>query len=84
MQKVHTILKLGIDADTKDVKLIMSKLKKLKTTVSINDGGMYHQDHSVSQVHINTVWSEEELDNWLLKTTFPRNVTYYGTFRRRE
>ena len=70
---------LGIDTKTKGKKALISRLKALKTTISVCDGGEYCQDRSLSQIHISTSWTEEELENWLYNA---KNVDYIGVFKR--
>lgn len=70
---------LGIDLRTKDVKKLIGILKRLKTTVNVCDGGMYHEDINYSQVQIVTMWSEAELDDWLYNTS--HKCDYVGTFK---
>lgn len=55
-------MKFIIDTYTKGKGALISKLKKLKTTVSCEDGGEYHQDISLNQIHIETSWKEDELN----------------------
>jgi hypothetical protein len=71
---------LGIDVYTKDASFLRLQLGRLKATHSIEDGGMYWMDKNYSQIHITTVWNEEELDNWLYKTK--HHCKYIGTFSR--
>lgn len=71
--------KLGIDAPTKAVPNLVKRLKRLKTTDFVTDGGAYREDRSISQVLIDTAWTEKELDDWLYRT---KGVDYIGTFER--
>jgi hypothetical protein len=68
-------MKFIIDTYTKGKGALISKLKKLKTTVSCEDGGEYYQDRSLSQIHIETSWKEDELNEWLWKS---KNINYIG------
>jgi len=77
----NTTNELGIDVETKDRRALINRLKRLNTTVAVYDGGKYHQDHNYSQVHLDTVWTEEQLDNWLYKIKTP--FGYVGTFTRK-
>ena len=71
---------LGIDVLTKDCKKLMRRLKSLKSTLCVENGGSYREDNSYSQIHIETTFSEEELDHWLWST---RHVCdYVGVFAR--
>ena len=71
--------KLGIDAPTKGVPKLVRLLKKLKTTDFVIDGGAYREDTSLSQVLIDTDWTEKELEDWLYRS---KGVSYIGTFER--
>ncbi len=70
---------LGIDVQTRDVKKLMVNLKRLKTTHGVENGGVYWQDKSLSQVHITTTWTEDELDDWLYRVA--HGCEYVGTFK---
>ena len=70
---------LGVDCYTRGKNALISRLKKLKTTVSVEDGGCYHMDENYSQVHVDTFLTESELDDWLYKN----NLGYCGTFERK-
>ena len=72
--------KLGIDVQTRDLKKLLTYLERLKTTHYIEDGGMYREDRSISQLHITTTWTEEELDDWLYNRA--HGCEYHGTFVR--
>lgn len=72
-------MQLGIDVATKDKSKLIVRLARLKTTTSVVDGGQYSQDRNLSQVHIDTTWTEAELDDWLYST---KGIEYVGTFSR--
>ncbi len=72
--------KIGIDVVTRCRNELIRRLDKLKTTESVEDGGMYWADKSYSQVHVVTSWTEEELDDWLYTTKFSKDFEYVGTF----
>ena len=76
---MSTVNSLGIYVPTKGKGATISKLSKLKTTISCEDGGMYHQDLNCSQIWIETTWTEDELEAWLYKS---KGVDYIGTFQR--
>jgi len=71
--------KLGIDAPTKGVKSLIRRLKQLKTTDYVIDGGAYKEDTSISQVLIDTTWTEKELEDWLYRS---KGMDYIGVFER--
>lgn len=72
-------MKFGIDVPTKGKGKTISRLRKLKTTRDVCDGGEYHQDRNYSQIHIDTTWTEDQLDDWLYHV---KDVDYVGTFDR--
>lgn len=73
--------KLGIDTPTRTVRSLIRRLKALKTTEFVCDGGAYREDMDISQVLIDTSWTEDELENWLCRT---KGVDYFGTFTRNK
>ena len=70
----------GIDVETSGKGLLISKLAKLKSTLTVEDGGVYWMDKSYSQVWIKTEMSESELDDWLYNVSFPRWIEIVGIF----
>jgi len=77
----EVVFSLGIDVRTKDKKKLITRLARLKSTVSISDGGEYSMDRTYSQIHIDTHMTEEQLDNWLYRVK--HGADYQGTFHRR-
>lgn len=75
-EKIHH---LGIDCTTKGKAMLMRRLRALDTTISVTDGGEYHQDRSLSQVHLEATMTESELDTWLYRNGM---LEYIGTFER--
>ena len=73
---------LGIDVSTDGKGLLISKLKKLTSTVSVMDGGQYREDRTISQIIIDTEMTESELDDWCYNVSLPREIEIYGTFER--
>lgn len=69
---------LGIDIRTKDARRLIARLKRLKSTISVEYGGAYWEDPSYSQVHLTTTWSEGKLDDWLYRTK--HGCQYVGAF----
>lgn len=74
---VHT---LGIDVRTADSWELRKRLSRVKSTVSVEDGGVYAQDVAYSQVHITTTLAEQELDDWLYEAA--GDCGYVGVFLR--
>ena len=73
------VYELGIDVETKHKRKLITRLRSLKTTVMVEDGGEYREDRHISQVHIDTTWNESQLDDWLYRT---KGIEYIGTFMR--
>ena len=69
----------GIDVETRHKGLLIHRLRALKTTESVEDGGEYYEDRNYSQVWLTTSWTEKELDDWLYRT---KGIEYVGTFER--
>lgn len=72
-------MKFGIDVPTKGKGKTISRLRRLKTTMDVCDGGEYHADRGYSQIHIDTTWTIEQLDDWLYRV---KGVDCDGTFDR--
>ncbi len=56
---------LIIDVETESVKRLIKKLMALETTIDVSDGGMYREDNTLSQVHLETTVSEQWMGAWL-------------------
>jgi hypothetical protein len=57
-----------VDVTTADKQELMSALKGVSGITSVEDGGVYLEDNTYSQVHIealNAVWSLKQLDELL-------------------
>lgn len=67
--------KFIIDTPTKGKTALINKLKRLKSTISVEDGGEYHADNIYSQVHIDTTMTQEKLEDWLWRT---KGIDYIG------
>ena len=70
-------MKLGIDCNTNGHKKLVARLAALKTTADVHYAGPYRQNVNICQIHIETTWSEAELDEWLYKA---KGIDYIGTF----
>lgn len=70
---------LGIDVRTKDKNKLVARLRSLVSTVSVEDGGLYHEDLTYSQVWVTTHKSMKELDDWLYTL---KGIEYIGTWER--
>lgn len=71
----------GIDVYTKDKAKLIARLKRLVSTITATDGGVYRDYKSFSQVHLTTNKTEAQLDAWLDKT---KDIEYVGIFERKE
>ena len=74
-----TVQRLGIDVATSSAKHLVKRLEAQKNTVTVGLGGAYREDQSISQVLLDSHWTESQLDDWLYKT---KGVDYIGTFTR--
>jgi len=68
-----------IDVKTHDVNKLMGRLKRLKSTSNVENGGMYHMGREYSQVWLETSKSLEEVDKWLWRYS---NCDYVGVVTR--
>lgn len=69
----------GIDVLSKHATYLINRLKELKTTKFVAHGGGYWEDRNYSQVHLETTWTESELDLWLYAA---KGVEAIGIFSR--
>ena len=78
------IYKQFIDVETKDVRKLINRLKKLKSTIDIQDSGEYYFDGRTgySIIHIDTIKTVDELDDWLYSVD--HGATYVGNGLRQE
>lgn len=75
------IHRLIIDVYTKSIRSVINRLKVLKSTISVQDGGQYCHCSDYSQVWIETIKSLEEMEDWLYKT---KGVDYIGVVEDKE
>jgi len=68
---------LGIDVSTDDKSLLIDELSEQPEVYSARDGGVYREDVTYSKVIIGTNWTEDELEEWLDKSTC---AEYVGVF----
>lgn len=66
--------------ETYDKNRAIGRLSKLKSTIMVEDGGMYHMDKSYSQIWIESKMTEDELDHWLWKN----GLDYVGVVTKKE
>jgi hypothetical protein len=75
----NTVQRFGIDADTRTVRLMVERLSCLKNTVLVTRASAYREAPEVTQVHLDTYWSEEQLALWLCKST---GIEFSGIYVR--
>jgi hypothetical protein len=68
-----------IDTCTADKNNLIRRLKALKSTISCEDGGVYHEDKSFSQVWLETNWNEDDVERWLYET---KGINYIGVCKK--
>lgn len=68
-----------IDVETKDVNKLMRKLKRLKSTSVVENGGKYWQDTNYTQVWLESTKTVDEVEDWLYKFS---NCEYIGVVER--
>ena len=78
-KKIHS---LGIDVLTASKDKVITRLKALKSTVSVSDGGVYDEDSDYIRVHIETTRSWGWLDDWMWGE-FVQHTDYVTVFERK-
>lgn len=73
-----TTHRIGIDVTTRTKKRLIRRLAALKTTIDVQDGGVYREDYAYSQVHLTTTKTEAEVDDWLYR--IKGDIEFCGTF----
>jgi hypothetical protein len=69
---------IGIDMYIKHASRMKRRLKALATTAGVDGPFQYWQDMNLCQVHVTTLMTEQELDDWLYRTD--HRCEYIGTF----
>ena len=64
-----------IDVATKDAKRVYNRIKKLRSTISIEEPAMYCMDNSYSQIKLTSTHTVDELELWCWKT---KGIDYVG------
>lgn len=70
------IVKRGIDVETHDAQRIISALKKLSGVMNVEGPFPYREDVSYSQIQLETIWTECQLEDWL----YNGNYDYIGVY----
>jgi len=79
-KKIHS---LGIDVLKASKDKVIARLKGMKSTVSVSDGGVYDGHSDYSRVHIETTKSWGWLDDWMWGE-FVQHTDYVSVFERKE
>ena len=66
---------LIIDLPTGAAKRVARVLGKLKSTISIGPSSPYREDPSLSQLPVETLWTEDKLEAWCYAT---KGIDYIG------
>ena len=74
-------MKFGIDVTTNDAQRLIVRLSRLKSTINVEHGGVYHQEPGYCQVHLTTTWTHSDLDDWLYGTS---GIDYVGSYSLEE
>lgn len=82
--KTVKIYKQFIDVETKDVKKLISRLSRLKSTIDLQDGGEYYFGGATGYniIYIDTTKTVDELDDWLYSVN--HGADYVGNGLRQE
>ena len=76
---MNTVNSIGIDCDTNLQACMINALKRLKSTISVQDGGKYHMIPAQCVVRLETTMSEEQVDEWACRVK--AGAGYIGTFK---
>jgi len=68
---------IGIDCMSLGVNKLIRRLEKLKKVFTVTNCGKYRQDESYSQLRIETLMTEDDVDTWLYRFS---PIDYVGTF----
>ena len=71
--------RIGIDCDTHLQARMINALKRLKSTVSVQDGGKYRMSPAQCVVRLETTMTEEQVDEWACRVK--AGSGYIGTFK---
>ena len=63
-----------IDSMTSMVKKNIGALKKLKSTISVENGGVYRDDANYSQIHLVSDKQLNDLEDWFWRTKYVEAV----------
>lgn len=76
---MKTVNGIGIDCDTHLQARMINALKRLKSTISVQDGGKYHMSPAQCVVRLETTLTEEQVDEWACRVK--AGSGYIGTFK---
>ena len=70
---------IGIDVDTHLKARMIAALRRLKSTVSVEDGGKYRESPAQGVVRLSTTLTEAQVDEWACRAK--AGAGYIGTFK---
>lgn len=71
---------VGIDVYTISLKYIIRRLRGLKSTLNVIDGGLYHYNPVCSQIWLKTTKTCEQVENWFYNCKDEEFHNFIGTF----
>lgn len=72
---------LDIDVPSYAVRMVISRLRRLKSTIAVKDTGEYTQCSGTNRVFVDTLLTEDQLEDWLYRS---KGVDYEGTRTRKN
>lgn len=70
---------IGIDCDTHLQARMIGALRRLKSTIRVEDGGKYRMSPAQCVVRLETTMTEEQVDEWACRVK--AGSGYIGTFK---
>jgi hypothetical protein len=83
----QTIQVIGLDVQTNRAKAVVRALRRLKSTVAVEEAGAYREAEEYCQIYVRTTKTEEELDGWADGTKLGQFIVGFFTVsesRQRE
>jgi hypothetical protein len=78
---------IGMDVQTNRAKAVVRALRRLKSTVAVEEAGAYREAEEYCQIYVRTTKTEEELDGWADGTKLGQFIVGFFTVsesRQRE
>lgn len=76
---MNTVNSIGIDCETRLQARMINALKRLKSTISVQNGGKYHMSPECCVIRLETTMSEDQVDKWACRVK--AGYGYIGTFK---